>query len=104
MILKNPFRNGVRWTSERAFDGGLEAEIKSSSEGLSLGQKQLIAFIRAVLRKPDLLILDEATANIDTVTEQLLETILRKLPATTTHASSLRIASTPSKMPMRSTL
>ena len=66
------------------FDGGLEAEIKSSSEGLSLGQKQLIAFIRAVLRKPDLLILDEATANIDTVTEQLLETILRKLPATTT--------------------
>ena len=66
------------------FDGGLEAEIKSSSEGLSLGQKQLIAFIRAVLRKPELLILDEATANIDTVTEQLLETILRKLPATTT--------------------
>ena len=66
------------------FDGGLEAEIKSSSEGLSLGQKQLIAFIRAVLRKPDLLILDEATANIDTVTEQLLEAILRKLPATTT--------------------
>lgn len=66
------------------FDGGLEAEIKSASEGLSLGQKQLIAFIRAVLRKPDLLILDEATANIDTVTEQLLEAILRKLPATTT--------------------
>ena len=66
------------------FDGGLEAEIKSASEGLSLGQKQLIAFIRSVLRKPELLILDEATANIDTVTEQLLETILRKLPATTT--------------------
>jgi len=36
------------------------------------------------LRKPDLLILDEATANIDTVTEQLLEEILQKLPATTT--------------------
>jgi len=40
--------------------------------------------MRAVLRKPELLILDEATANIDTVTEQLLETILRNLPATTT--------------------
>ena len=51
---------------------------------LSLGQKQLIAFMRAVLRHPDLLILDEATANIDTVTEQLLESILRKLPAHTT--------------------
>ena len=53
------------------FDGGLTAEIKSSGDGISLGQKQLIAFIRAILRKPKLLILDEATANIDTVTEQL---------------------------------
>ncbi|MCX6239728.1 MAG: ABC transporter ATP-binding protein [Bacteroidia bacterium] len=66
------------------FDGGLTAEIKSSGDGISLGQKQLIAFIRVVLRKPELLILDEATANIDTVTEQLLEEILRKLPESTT--------------------
>ena len=66
------------------FDGGLAAEIKSSGDGISLGQKQLIAFIRAVLRKPELLILDEATANIDTVTEQLLDEILRKLPESTT--------------------
>jgi len=40
--------------------------------------------MRAVLRKPELLILDEATANIDTITEQLLENILHKLPASTT--------------------
>jgi ATP-binding cassette subfamily B protein len=66
------------------FDGGLTAEIKSSGDGISLGQKQLIAFIRAVLRKPELLILDEATANIDTVTEQLLDKILKKLPESTT--------------------
>ena len=66
------------------FDGGLTAEIKSSGDGISLGQKQLIAFIRVVLRKPKLLILDEATANIDTVTEQLLEVILKKLPECTT--------------------
>jgi len=66
------------------FDGGLSAEIKSSGDGISLGQKQLIAFIRAVLRKPELLILDEATANIDTVTEQLLDEILAKLPVSTT--------------------
>jgi len=65
------------------FDGGLTAEIKSSGDGISLGQKQLIAFIRAVLRKPELLILDEATANIDTVTEQLLDKILEKLPKST---------------------
>jgi len=66
------------------FDGGLNSRINSSGDGISLGQKQLIAFIRAVLRRPDLLILDEATANIDTVTEQLLDEILNKLPASTT--------------------
>lgn len=66
------------------FEGGLHAEIKPTGESLSLGQKQIIAFIRAVIRRPNLLILDEATANIDTVTEQLLDEILRKLPKTTT--------------------
>ena len=66
------------------FDGGLQAKVTASGDALSLGQKQLLAFMRAVLRHPDLLILDEATANIDTVTEQLLEDILRKLPAHTT--------------------
>jgi ATP-binding cassette subfamily B protein len=66
------------------FDDGLESKVQTTGDGISLGQKQLIAFMRAVLRKPELLILDEATANIDTITEQLLENILQKLPATTT--------------------
>jgi len=66
------------------FDEGLETKVISSGEGISLGQKQLIAFIRAVLRNPSLLILDEATANIDTVTEKMLEDILLRLPASTT--------------------
>jgi ATP-binding cassette, subfamily B, bacterial len=66
------------------FEDGLETKVLNSGETISLGQKQLIAFIRAVLRKPELLILDEATANIDTVTEKLLESILQKLPETTT--------------------
>jgi ATP-binding cassette, subfamily B, bacterial len=65
------------------FSGGLNAPVTAAGS-ISLGQKQLIAFMRAVLRKPDLLILDEATANIDTVTEQLLEEILQKLPPSTT--------------------
>lgn len=64
------------------FPDGLNTPVTGG--GISLGQKQLIAFMRAVLRKPDLLILDEATANIDTVTEKLLEEILRKLPPSTT--------------------
>jgi ATP-binding cassette subfamily B protein len=66
------------------FEGGLEAKVATSGDALSLGQKQLIAFMRVVLRDPELLILDEATANIDTVTEQLLEDILKKLPERTT--------------------
>jgi ATP-binding cassette subfamily B protein len=66
------------------FDQGLDSKVQTTGDGISLGQKQLIAFMRAVLRKPELLILDEATANIDTVTEQLLDSILKKLPVSTT--------------------
>ncbi|QDK79492.1 ABC transporter ATP-binding protein [Spirosoma sp. KCTC 42546] len=66
------------------FDDGLDTKVQTGGDAISLGQKQLIAFMRAVLRNPDLLILDEATANIDTVTEQLLEEILQNLPETTT--------------------
>ena len=66
------------------FDQGLETKLTATGDAVSLGQKQLIAFMRAVLRNPELLILDEATANIDTVTEQLLDEILQNLPSTTT--------------------
>jgi len=66
------------------FSEGLDTVVTTSGNSISLGQKQLIAFMRATLRRPELLILDEATANIDTVTEELLEEILNKLPATTT--------------------
>jgi ATP-binding cassette subfamily B protein len=66
------------------FPNGLETPVSVSGESISLGQKQLIAFMRAVLRKPKLLILDEATANVDTVTEQLLDEILSHLPKETT--------------------
>jgi ATP-binding cassette subfamily B protein len=66
------------------FENGLATKVSNSGETLSLGQRQLIAFMRAALREPELLILDEATANIDTVTEQLLEEILAQLPESTT--------------------
>jgi ATP-binding cassette subfamily B protein len=81
----------VALLTERNIDGlltrfsqGLDTKVVAGGDGISLGQKQLIAFMRAVLRDPELLILDEATANIDTVTEQLLEQILTRLPASTT--------------------
>ncbi|MET1054389.1 MAG: ABC transporter ATP-binding protein [Pedobacter sp.] len=66
------------------FDQGLDTPVVSGGESLSIGQKQLIAFMRAVLRRPELLILDEATANIDTITEKLLGQILDNLPEETT--------------------
>ena len=71
------------------FENGLTTAVSSNGDGISLGQKQLIAFMRAVLRNPDVLILDEATANIDTITEQLLDEILNQLPP---HTSRIIIA------------
>ncbi|MEN9604758.1 MAG: hypothetical protein RJB39_443 [Candidatus Parcubacteria bacterium] len=66
------------------FESGLNTAISQSGAGLSIGQKQLISFMRAILRAPKLLILDEATANIDTVTEAMLNKTLEALPKDTT--------------------
>lgn len=81
--LEQSLRETQLSTLLQRFDRGLDTPIGITNDGLSLGQKQLIAFIRAILRKPELLILDEATANIDTVTEQQLEAILKNLPSST---------------------
>lgn len=62
------------------FENGIDTPVSIIGDTLSLGQKQLIAFMRSILRAPKILILDEATANIDTVTEQMLEATLQKLP------------------------
>ncbi len=68
----------------KRFDDGLATVVSGRGETISLGQRQLIAFLRAILRRPDVLILDEATANVDTVTEKMLGEILEKLPKETT--------------------
>lgn len=52
---------------------GYKAEVKERGAGLSVGQKQLISFARALAFDPALLILDEATSSIDTETEQLIQ-------------------------------
>jgi len=66
------------------FEEGLDTLITPNTEMISLGQKQIISFIRAIIRKPSLLIMDEATANIDTITEGQLQKILDQLPPDTT--------------------
>jgi len=82
--LEKAIENATLGNLLKRFDRGLDTPIQNTGDGISLGQKQIIAFMRAILRKPELLILDEATANIDTVTEQQLEAILGKLPESTT--------------------
>jgi len=82
--LEQVIRDANLGTLLAIFESGLDTKVLSGGDSISLGQKQLIAFMRAVLRNPELLILDEATANIDTITEKLLSDILNKLPETTT--------------------
>jgi ATP-binding cassette, subfamily B, bacterial len=66
------------------FPDGLMTTVNNNSENISLGQKQIINFLRVILREPQMIILDEATANLDTVTEQQLQLILNQLPVNTT--------------------
>ena len=58
---------------------GLDEEVIERGENFSQGQRQLLSFARTVLHKPQILILDEATANIDTETEKLIQESLEKM-------------------------
>ena len=60
-------------------DKGLDEEVIERGENFSQGQRQLLSFARTVLHKPQILILDEATANIDTETEKLIQESLEKM-------------------------
>jgi ABC-type multidrug transport system fused ATPase/permease subunit len=60
-------------------DGGLEHVVREGGSGLSAGERQLISIARALLADPRILILDEATSNIDRPTEILIERALDRL-------------------------
>jgi ABC-type multidrug transport system fused ATPase/permease subunit len=61
--------------------GGLEHEVREGGAGLSAGERQLISIARALLADPRILVLDEATSNIDRPTEVLIERALDRLLA-----------------------
>ena len=58
---------------------GLDEEVRERGNNFSAGQRQLISFARTIIHKPEIMILDEATANIDTETEVLIQDSLEKM-------------------------
>ena len=54
-------------------ENGYETEVSDENSVFSTGQKQLLSIARTILTQPDLLILDEATSNVDTVTEEKIQ-------------------------------
>lgn len=59
--------------------GGYDYNVMERGATLSIGQAQLISFIRALVYDPEILVLDEATSSIDTETEELIQNVLHKL-------------------------
>ena len=59
--------------------GGLDEPVRDRGNNLSAGQRQLLSFARVIVHKPSVMILDEATANIDTETEVLIQDSLEKM-------------------------
>ena len=58
---------------------GLDEEVRERGNNYSAGQRQLLSFARTILHKPEVMILDEATANIDSETEELIRISLEKM-------------------------
>jgi len=79
----------VRWAAREVhalpfieeLPGGFDSKVRERGAGLSVGQKQLVSFARALAFDPRILILDEATSSIDTETEQLIQKALERLLA-----------------------
>lgn len=62
-----------------SLDGNYDYEVRERGAILSVGQRQLLAFLRAYVYNPQILILDEATSSIDTESERLIQTAIEKL-------------------------
>jgi ATP-binding cassette subfamily B protein len=80
-------REGIEWAAKavnadgfiRGLADGYCHAVAERGASFSSGQRQLLAFARALAAEPDILVLDEATANIDTETEQLIQAALVEL-------------------------
>lgn len=62
-------------------DKGLDSEVGEGGDLLSTGEKQLLSFARAIIDDPRILVLDEATSSVDTITEQIIQNAIGKVTA-----------------------
>ncbi len=65
--------NALNMVGATQFVNRLEEEVGESGDNLSLGEKQLVSFARAILANPSILIMDEATSSVDTLTEMTIQ-------------------------------
>lgn len=88
IVLRDDFPDEEIWKACRyvnadsfisRLDDGLDEVVRERGNNFSAGQRQLLSFARTVIHKPEIMILDEATANIDTETEILIQDSLTKM-------------------------
>ena len=88
IVLRDDFPDDEVWKACRyvnadsfigKLDGGLDEVVRERGNNFSAGQRQLLSFARTVIHRPEVMILDEATANIDTETELLIQDSLAKM-------------------------
>ena len=72
-----PLRNADSFIGK--LEDGLSEVVRERGNNFSAGQRQLLSFARTIIHKPSVMILDEATANIDTETELLIQDSLEKM-------------------------
>lgn len=82
-VTEEQLWQAVRYVNADAFirklEKGLDEEVRERGNNFSAGQRQLLSFARTIVHKPSIMILDEATANIDTETEVLIQNSLEKM-------------------------
>ena len=88
IVLRNDYTDDEVWEACRyvnadsfigRLDDGLDEVVRERGNNFSAGQRQLLSFARTVIHRPEVMILDEATANIDTETELLIQDSLSRM-------------------------